>query len=232
MGTPFMRSITMTSGWQKSQNISGISTRSSEAMLRRSWAALAASRTRSSSSCRYLSNSPTTSRGFRRLPSGESFSIQPAIMAMRARSFSITPRMLGRSTFTATSRISPWLVRMVAKCTCAIEALAMGVSSNCTNTSLTGRRKARSMVATATAEGNGGTRSCRKASSSAMSGGSRSRRVDSTWPNFTKIGPSRSSASRRRWPRGASRLRPIETMRATTRSQGFWKLVSTSSSRP
>ncbi|MNS50496.1 hypothetical protein D3C72_831460 [compost metagenome] len=88
------------------------------------------------------------------------------------------------------------------------------------------------MVATATAEGNGGTRSCRKASSSAMSGGIRSRRVDSTWPNFTKMGPSRSSASRRRWPRGASRLRPIETMRATTRSQGFWKLVSTSSSRP
>ncbi len=27
-------------------------------------------------------------------------------------------------------------------------------------------------------------------------------RVDSTWPNFTKIGPNCSSASRKRWPRG------------------------------
>ena len=88
------------------------------------------------------------------------------------------------------------------------------------------------MVAIAMAESNGGTRSCSRASSSAMSGGSRSRRVDSTWPNLTKIGPRRSSASRRRWPRGASRLRPTETTRASTRSQGFWKLVSTSSSSP
>ena len=41
-------------------------------------------------------------------------------------------------------------------------------------------------------KGNGGTRSCSFASSSAMSAGSRSRRVDSIWPNLTKIGPSSS----------------------------------------
>ena len=39
-------------------------------------------------------------------------------------------------------------------------------------------------------------------------------------------------APRSRWPRGASRFRPTETTRATTRSQGLRKLVSTSSSRP
>ena len=45
------------------------------------------------------------------------------------------------------------------------------------------------MVATATALSNGGTRSWSFASSSAMSAGSRSRRVETAWPNFTKIGP-------------------------------------------
>ena len=34
-----------------------------------------------------------------------------------------------------------------------------------------------------------------------MSGGTTSGRVESSWPNFTKVGPSSSSASRRRWPR-------------------------------
>ena len=70
----------------------------------------------------------------------------------------------------------------------------------------TGRRNARSMVAIAMAESNGGTRSCSRASSSATSAGNRSRRVDSTWPNFTKIGPRCSSAWRSRWPRGALRV--------------------------
>ena len=62
-------------------------------------------------------------------------------------------------------------------------------------------RSACSMAATATALSNGGTRSCSFASSSAMSAGSRSRRVETAWPNLTKIGPSSSSASRRRSPR-------------------------------
>ena len=201
-------------------------------MLRRSWAALAASRMRSSSSCRYLSNSATTSRGLRRLPSEDRPSIQPAIMRMSARSFSMVGSMPGRSTLTATSRTAPPRSRRVAKWTCAIEALATGSRSKLSNTSATGRRKARSTVATAMSELKGGTRSCSRASSSAMSGGSRSRRVDSTWPNLTKMGPRRSRASRRRCPRGASSGRPNETMRAIIRSPGFWKLLSTSSSSP
>jgi hypothetical protein len=56
------------------------------------------------------------------------------------------------------------------------------------------RLKARSIDATAMAELKGGTRSCSLANSSAISGASKSRRVDNTWPNFTKIGPKRSSA--------------------------------------
>ena len=41
----------------------------------------------------------------------------------------------------------------------------------------------------------------------AMSGGSRSRRVEIAWPNFTKIGPSSSRARRIRSPSGADVLR-------------------------
>jgi len=41
----------------------------------------------------------------------------------------------------------------------------------------------------------------------AMSRGRRSRRVDNTCPNLTKIGPSASSARRRRTERGASKRR-------------------------
>ena len=219
-GTPFMRSITSTSGRIRSQNISGIITRSSPAMLRRSCAALAASRTRSSSSCRYLSNSAATSRGFRRLPSGTRRSTQAAIMRISARSWSITFSMPGRSTFTATSRSRPFLSRTVAKCTCAMEALATGVRSKLVKISSSGLRKARSIVATATSPGNGGTWSCSSASSSATSSGSRSRRVDSTWPNLTKIGPNFWSASRRRCPRGADKSRPIDATRAVRRSHG------------
>ena len=70
---------------------------------------------------------------------------------------------------------------------------------------------------------NGGTRSCSFASSSAMSTGSRSRRVDSAWPNFTKIGPSSSSASRRRSPRVApgAALKP-----------GPWRQIEQEAKRP
>ncbi len=40
-----------------------------------------------------------------------------------------------------------------------------------------------------------------------MSSGSRSRRVDSTWPNLTKIGPSASRASRSLFARGSFLLK-------------------------
>ena len=83
----------------------------------------------------------------------DSRSTQPAIMRISARSFSITGSMPGRSTFTATSRSSPPLSISVAKCTCAIEALATGSRSKLAKIVSSGRRKARSMVAMATLGG-------------------------------------------------------------------------------
>ena len=82
-----------------------------------------------------------------------------------------------------------------------MEAAASGAASKLANSSATGRPSDASMRAFASAPSKGGTRSCSFASSSAMSDGSRSRRVETTWPNFTKIGPRSSSARRRRSPR-------------------------------
>ena len=45
------------------------------------------------------------------------------------------------------------------------------------------------------AQGSGLTRSCSRPSSLVNSGGSKSRRVDKAWPNFTNTTPLRSSAS-------------------------------------
>ncbi|MDT4821275.1 hypothetical protein FQZ97_544460 [compost metagenome] len=149
-----------------------------------------------------------------------------------ARSLSITGSMPGRSTFTATSR--PWLAPplSMAKWTCAIDALATGWCSKVSNSAEIRRPSERSMIFTATAESNGGTWSCSLASSSAMSGGIRSRRVDRTWPNLTKIGPSAVSARRRRSPRGMSSLRPMVMTRTRKRILRLLKPESTSSSRP
>jgi len=77
----------------------------------------------------------------------------------------------------------------------------MGFFSKLWNSSPNGLPSERSTSAIASSDGNGGTRSCSLASSSAMSSGTRSRRVERIWPNLTKIGPRVSSASRRRWPR-------------------------------
>ncbi len=140
----------------------------------------------------------------------------------------MTASMRGRSTFTATSRPD----FRVAKCTCAIDALATGSASKLAKTSSMRRPKAFSTSARASRAGNGGTRSCSLASSSAMSSGSRSRRVDSTWPNLTKIGPSRSSARRRRTPRGSSRRRPTVATRTIRRTQRWRNADSATSSSP
>ena len=78
----------------------------------------------------------------------------------------------------------------------------------------------------------GGTRSCSLASSSATSSGSRSRRVDSTWPNLTKIGPSLSSARRKRTPRGWSKRRPRVTVHDNARTQRWRNPDRASSSSP
>ena len=111
--------------------------------------------------------------------------------------------MPGRSTLTATSRPSC----SVAKCTCAIEALATGSASKLANTASIGRPNARSIeLASPARPGTAARGPAASRSSSAMSGGSRSRRVDSTWPNLTKIGPSVSSARRSRY--AARRVEP------------------------
>jgi hypothetical protein len=93
------------------------------------------------------------------------------------------------------------------------EAEATGSGSNSMNIWSMLRPSPRSISAIASTDGNGGTSSWSRASSSATSAGSRSRRVDSTWPNFTKIGPSASRAIRRRAPRGASSRRPNRSAR-------------------
>src|SRR5690606_4443647 len=77
-------------------------------------------------------------------------------------------------------------------------------------TSSIGASYAAATIARASVPGNGGTRSCNFSSSSAMSRGRRSRRVESIWPNFMKIGPSSSSASRNLSPREPARSRWIQ----------------------
>jgi hypothetical protein len=149
IGVPCMRSITITDAEHQSQCTSGTASSGECRKLRRSWAQLAASRIRSSSSSRCLANSATTSRGFRRRPSGHSISIRPAAASSRATSWAMTRPMPGRRIFTATSRPSG----RVAKCTCATEALATGSAENAANTSATGLPKARSSSAAASAEG-------------------------------------------------------------------------------
>ena len=56
----------------------------------------------------------------------------------------------------------------------------------------------------ASANGNGVTSSWSFRSSTTMSGGITSGRVERSWPNFTNVGPSSSSISRNRRPRSAS----------------------------
>src|SRR6266571_84369 len=158
---------------------------------------------RSSSSDKCRANSATTSRGLRRLPSAQKRSTRPAAASISARSSAITGIIPGRRILTAAS-VPPG---SVARCTWATDALATGCSSNFSKTFAIGLPNARSTSATASSPGNDGTRSWSFASSSARSAGSKSRRVESTWPNLTKMGPSASSARRSRAPRGSESAR-------------------------
>ena len=182
---------------------------------RRNCAALPASRIRSSSSSTVFSYSETTSTGRRRRPSSEPVATMPATAYISSRSCTMRSRMPGRSTFTTTA--SP--VFRTAPCTCASEAAPRGSVSNSANSSPTGAPKAASILCRASSTGNGGTRSCSLASSSARSGGSRSRRVDSACPNLMKMGPSVSSASRKRSPREPLWRGTNQVQGDTTRSQ-------------
>ena len=100
-------------------------------------------------------------------------------------------------TFTTTS--SP--VLSCAACTCATDAEARGSTSKRLNTSLIFWPSCSSISAIDCCESNGGTRSCSSISSSAMSSGNRSRRVERICPNLMKIGPKSCNAKRRLAPR-------------------------------
>jgi hypothetical protein len=84
-------------------------------------------------------------------------------------------------------------VRSVAAWTWAMEAEASGSVSISVNMPVppSSSPSTRSICA----QGSGLTRSCSRPSSLVNSGGSRSRRVDRAWPNFTNTTPLRSSAS-------------------------------------
>ena len=109
--------------------------------------------------------------------------------------FLMTFSIPGRMTLTTTS--SP-LVR-VASCTCASDAEARGCSEKVAKEAVRGRPISVSIVEMAIAPGNGGTRSWRRASSSAYSSGNKSRRVERSWPNLMNTGPRRSIASLHRF---------------------------------
>ena len=95
-------------------------------------------------------------------------------------------RVPGLRIFTATSVPSI----SVALYTCPMEAAATGSGVITLNTSATGRPRSSSMILNASADGNGGTRSCSLVSSSITSSSTRSGRFARFWPSLTNRGPS------------------------------------------
>jgi hypothetical protein len=124
-----------------------------------------------------------------------------ASRATMSRSRSTTERMPGRWTFTTTS--APDGSR--AACTCATDAAASGRRSKWANTSSGGPPSSAASTRSTSGHGAGAAWSRSRPSSSTSSSGSRSGRVESTWPSFTKVTPPSSSACR---TDRASRARP------------------------
>jgi hypothetical protein len=218
IGMPCMRSMvsTFTSGWQVPVHL-GHQHQARIGMLRRSCAALAAFAHQVQLVVQVVVElGHHLARACRRLPSAERLSSQPAIRCATAlRSFSMTGQHAGAQHLDGDSRSTAGRARWrSAPARSTHWPPAWRSNSEQTPRRSGGPRHAR-WSAIAILAGKGGTRSCSRASSSAMSAGSRSRRVESTWPNLTKMGPRRSSASRRRWPRGVSRRRPSRSMRAS-----------------
>ena len=133
------------------------------------------------------------SMGCNRLPSSDKFSSQRAIRCITRRSSRITRSMPGRITLTTTD--SP--VCNTAAWTCATEAEASGSASNVLNRLSMVSSRLCSMMLIASLEGKEGTWSCSFSSSSEVSGSNKSLRVESIWPNLTKIGPSCSRERRK-----------------------------------
>ena len=156
----------------------------------------------------------------------------------RPRSRKISSRAVGRCTFITTR--SPSSSR--ARCTWPMVPAASGSGSMLSKTSSHGTCSSCSITATTSAWVSGGTLSCRWASSSTNSCGSRPGRVDRIWPSLEKVGPSCSSASRSRlarsavesvWPSARSARPYLPTMRpilsARSRSSPPASSVSSSS---
>ena len=76
-----------------------------------------------------------------------------------------------------------------------------GVSSNSVKSCSIERPRSSRITRSTSSYGKGRTSSWSDWSSTRMSGGTMSGRVESSWPNLTKVGPSSSSSSRRCWPR-------------------------------
>ncbi len=136
------------------------------------------------------------STGFSRRRSGRVFSSFTAAQRARSRSRENATSMSGRRIFTATWRPSA----SVARCTCAMDAAAIGSASKVANSSSTGLPSSASTACRASAPSNGGSRSCNERRSSASSSPTRSGRTDSACPSFTKAGPSSVSAAVNRSP--------------------------------
>ena len=172
----------------------------------------------------------TTSTGFSRRTLGSARVAKRASQKNSARSRRNAASTPGRSTLTATSApASPSLAGTVARCTCAIEAAARGVSSKWSNNSSTGRPSPLTMVARASAAGNGGRRSRNRPRSSASSSPNRSARTESAWPSLMKLGPSACSAAARRSPGlspGCARGRPASSLASAITTGGASSMSS------
>ena len=174
---------------------------------------LAASIVKSSSRCSDSARCSCTASISRTRPNARRLAAFETNISSRRRSCRICRSALGRCTLTTTR--SP--VGSVARCTWAIVPAASGAGSNDEKTSSSGTPSSRSSTAATCDWGSGATSSWRRASSAAISGEMRSRRVDSSWPSFANVGPSSSSVSRTRRARSASSEASPTTWRAKTR---------------
>ena len=118
---------------------------------------------------------------------------QLAMPLSSSKSRTMVARISGRTTLTTTSRPSG----RAAVCTCAMEAAASGLLSKRANRRSSGCSKpvrGAMICAIATSGLNGLTLSWSLTSCSIISGGTRSRRVESSWPSFKNSVPMSSSA--------------------------------------
>mmetsp|Transcript_7000 Transcript_7000/g.21094 ORF Transcript_7000/g.21094 Transcript_7000/m.21094 type:complete len:211 (-) Transcript_7000:93-725(-) len=160
---------------------------------------LAASLRRSVSSIMLSRMSDTTALSEVRASSGARNSSVRAVTYRKLRSAVSTSSTPGLSTLTATSRREP---RSTARCTCATEAVASGVLSMLSKTSLTGRPSSLTRVRSTSAHGTGGALSRHLLNSSTYSAGKSVGLDAMNCPSLTYVAPSRSKSFRS--TRGAS----------------------------